>query len=318
MHTSNDLIERRLEGLRVAFGPVVMAALENPHVIEIRLNCDGQLWVDELGKGKKKAGIVSPEDAMAALRQVSSELGGELSAHEPSVAGELPFHGERFQGVSPPVVERPIYAIRKKALQVFTLKHYVRSDVLTFSQAEVLRAALANQMNILVVGATKSGKTTFCNALLDEIGRLRPDCRMLLVEDTRELQCTLEDKCYLRASQWTTMAEISTWILRLSPDSITVGEVRSGPPTLSLLKNWNTGHPGGLATVHANSAYNGLTRVDQLIQEVSANPMRDLIAEAINIVVFLGFEKGVRKVKEIVRVNGYDTKTERFITEDVA
>lgn len=318
MFTANELTGRRLDGLRAAFGPLVMEALDNPSVIEVRLNCDGQLWVDELGRGKYRAGTIAVQDAMAALRQVSSELGGELSAQEPSVAGELPFAGERFQGVAPPIVERPIFAIRKKALQVFTLAQYVRSGILSFSQAETLREAIKAERNILVVGATKSGKTTFCNALLHEISSLRPNCRMLVVEDTRELQCTLDDKCYLRSSQWTSMAEISQWILRLSPDSITVGEVRAGPATLSLLKNWNTGHPGGLATVHANSAYSGLTRIDQLIQEISANPMRELIGEAINLVVFIGFEKGVRRIKEILSVSGYDSNSQKFLVEQIS
>lgn len=317
MFTAGELVERQLDGLRTAFGPLVMAALGDPSVIEVRLNCDGRLWVDALGKPKHQVGEITPDDAMAALRQVSSLLGCELSAQQPEVAGELPFAGERFEGISPPIVERPIFAIRKKALQVFTLSHYVRNGILSFTQAEVLRSAIHATKNILVVGATKSGKTTFCNALLHEISELRPDCRMLLLEDTRELQCSLVDKCYLRASQWTTMAEISQWILRLSPESITVGEVRAGPATLSLLKNWNTGHPGGLATIHANSAYDGLTRVDQLIQEISANPMRELIADAINIVVFIGLERGVRKIQEILSVTGYDPTAGRFITKPV-
>ncbi|MES2879226.1 MAG: P-type conjugative transfer ATPase TrbB [Pseudomonadota bacterium] len=316
MHSETELQNRRLEALRYALGDIVVGALNDPEVIEVRLNCDGKLWIDT-HKGKRHAGNMSHEDGMTILRQVSSSLGSELSAKEPSVAGELPLNGERFQGVAPPVVEGPIFAIRKKAIKVFDLSEYIRNGVLTFSQAELLRKAISERKNILVVGATKSGKTTFCNALLHEIGVLLPEIRMLLVEDTRELQCTLVDKTFLRSSEWTTMAEIGTWILRLSPDSITVGEVRAGAPTLSLLKNWNTGHPGGVATVHANSAYEGLTRIDQLIQEVSANPMRELIGEAINVVVFLAYERNVRRVKEIISVHGYDTETRRFLVETI-
>ena len=313
---TDDISARKLAALRYALGPIVLAALDDPDVVEVMLNDDGKLWIESLGK-MTHADDISADKAIDILNQVSSSLNGEISKENPLIEGELPLNGERFEGIAPPVVERGIFAIRKKAGRIFPLADYVRTGVLSFAQSELLRTAIFQRQNILVVGGTGSGKTTFCNALLDELATLVPETRMLLLEDTRELQCSLENRAFLRATEWTDMARLSMAVNRLRPDSITVGEVRSGGPALALLKLWNTGHPGGMATVHANSAYKGLTRMDQLIQEVSANPQRILIGEAVNVVVFLERNKGSRSVKEIVRVVEYEPVSQRFIVEDV-
>ena len=316
MEKSNDLSARKMAALRYALGPIVLAALDDPDVVEVMLNDDGKLWIESLGK-MIHADDISADKAIDILNQVSSALDGEINHQNPLVEGELPLNGERFEGIAPPVVERGIFAIRKKAGKIFPLASYVRTGVLSFAQSELLRTAIFQRQNILVVGGTGSGKTTFCNALLNELSVLVPDTRMLLLEDTRELQCSLTNRVFLRATEWTDMARLSMAVNRLRPDSITVGEVRAGGPALALLKLWNTGHPGGMATVHANSAYKGLTRMDQLIQEVSANPQRILIGEAVNVVVFLERDRGSRSVKEIVRVKEYDPISQKFVVEDV-
>lgn len=306
------LRQRRKEALTYAFGKLVMDALADPSVVEIMLNDDGSLWKEANGE-MERIGEIKAADAIAILAQVASELKVPLSQSHPIVEGELTLFGnERFEGVAPPVVERAIFAIRKPAAIVYTFADYVRRGVMSFRQAEVLRQAIRDRKNILVIGGTSSGKTTFCNAVLAELSVLLPKVRMLLLEDTKELQCQLANRVFLRTSSWTSMADISVAVNRLRPDSISVGEVRAGAPTLALLKLWNTGHPGGVATAHANSAYEGLTRLDQLIQEVSAHPQRVLIGEAVNLVVFLKKEAGVRKVKEIVQVLGYDEATQVF------
>ena len=313
---TKEIEARKLEALRFAFGPIVMAGLENPDVVEIMLNDDGKLWIEELGR-MYCAGVISADDGMVILNSVSSALNGQISKENPLVEGELPLDGERFEGVAPPVVEQAVFAIRKKAGKVFPLADYVRTGVLSFMQAETLRRSIVGRENILVIGGTGSGKTTFCNALLNELTLLVPETRMLLLEDTRELQCSLENRVFLRATEWTDMARLSMAVNRLRPDSITVGEVRSGGPALALLKLWNTGHPGGMATLHANSAYKGLTRLDQLIQEVSMNPQRILISEAVNIAVFLKRTAGGRRIEEIVRVKGFDASSQKFVIEPI-
>lgn len=316
MTYSNELDERRLASLKHSLGPVVLAALADPDVVEVMLNDDSQLWIESLGE-MRHAGEIAVADAMAILNHVSSALGGQISKEEPFVEGELPLNGERFEGIVPPVVERPIFAIRKKAGRIFTMSDYVRTRVLSFKQAEQIRRAILDRKNILVVGGTGTGKTTFCNALLHELSILVPETRMLILEDTRELQCALRNRSFLRATQWSDMSRLANAVKRLRPDSISVGEVRQGGPALALLKEWNTGHPGGFATVHANSAYKGLTRLDQLIQEVSAHPQRELISEAVNVVVYLERFKGARTVKEILRVCGFSHTTQEFAVEQI-
>lgn len=312
-----ELIGRRREALEFAFGETVMRALKDPDVVEIMLNDDGTLWIETHGE-MKHAGFISQSDALAILSGVASALNVELSKQEPIVEGELTFFDdERFEGLAPPVVKRATFTIRKKATRVYKFADYIRSGVMSFAQAEWLRKALVERKNILVIGGTGSGKTTFCNALLAELADLLPDVRMVILEDTQELQCTLKNRVFLRTSPWTTMDDLSLAINRLRPDSITVGEMRAGAAALAMLKLWNTGHPGGLGTAHANSAAEGLTRMDQLVQEVSAYPQRVLIGEAVNVVVFLQKEKGQRKVKEIIRVNGYDEAKQRFLVQHI-
>lgn len=314
---TDELQERRLSGLRHALGPIVLKALDDPDVVEIMLNDDGKLFIESLGN-MDEAGVISPDSAMAILSQVASAVGVQLSKENPSVSGVLPFRGERFQGVAPPVAENASFAIRKPADRIFILDEYVRKGVLTFMQAEILRKAILNRRNILVSGGTGTGKTTFVNALLYELAKLRPQTRMVLMEDTRELQCKLRNRLFLRKTEWSSMDEIGVWINRLRPDSITVGEVREGGPALSLLKNWNTGHPGGFGTVHADSGRQALTRLDQLIQEVSAHPQRILIGEAVNVVVYLERnDQGARRIKEILEVKGYDQRLQEFVVEEI-
>lgn len=305
-----------MASLRHALGGIVLSALADPDVVEVMLNDDGTLWVEKSGVMSCE-GEMSIVDGMSILSQVSSSLNRELSYSNPFVEGELPLDGSRFQGVAPPAVERPIFAIRKRAARIYTLDDYVRNRVLSFNQAELIRQAIVNKQNILVVGGTGTGKTTFCNALLHEIARLCPEVRMLILEDTKELQCSLKNRCFLRATRWTSLGDLSVAVNRLRPDRISVGEVRAGGPALEMLKLWNTGHPGGMCTVHANSAYSGLTRLDQLVQEVSQSPQSLLIGEAVNMAVFLKRTNNGRKVEEIIRVKGYDQAERRFVVERV-
>jgi type IV secretion system protein VirB11 len=293
-----------------------MSALVDDDVVEIMLNCDSTLWVEKHGV-MSQIGEINVNDASAILMTVSSALKHELTKETPIISGELPLDGSRFQGMFPPVVDRPVFTIRKKAIKVYTLMNYIQSGIIGFIEAEYLRAAIKNYQNIMVIGGTGSGKTTFCNALLNEIYLLTPHDRMIIIEDTQELQCNMANRVFMRESAWTPTMQLAQSTQRMRPTRITVGEIRKGAPALELLKLWNTGHPGGMGTAHANSAAQGLSRIDQLIQEVTTLPQRELIAEAVNICVFLKKTGDVRRVEEIVEVTGYNHKQNRFISKDV-
>jgi type IV secretion system protein VirB11 len=175
---------------------------------------------------------------------------------------------------------------------------------MTDAQAAALKKAVIDRKNILVAGGTSSGKTTLANALLAEVAQ--QDERVILIEDTRELQCTAPDCVALRTKAGVvSLADLVRSTLRLRPDRIIVGEVR-GPEALDMLKAWNTGHPGGIATVHANSAESALYRLEQLIQEVVTTVPRRLIAEAIDTIVFISGRGIARRIETITQLDGLD------------
>ncbi len=292
---------RTLEMLRSAMGPVIGAALDDESVIEIMVNPDGKLWLDRHGEGRVCTGeIITPPDAERIVKLVASHIRQEVTTERPIVSAELPGGGERFEGLLPPVVTAPCFSIRKGAAKIFTLDDYVAAETMTKAQADALSYAVNAKLNILIVGGTSSGKTTLANALLAEIANCND--RVLILEDTRELQCATEDQVALRThGQDVKLADLVRSTLRLRPDRIVVGEVR-GPEALDMLKAWNTGHPGGIATVHANSAEAGLYRIEQLILEGVSSVPKTLIAEAINVIVFISGRGADRRIETIARV----------------
>ena len=301
--TSDSSHHRLLQMLTTAMGAHITTLLEDSSVVELMLNPDGRLWVDRLGTGRSDTGYtVSPADAQRVIELVASSTGSVCSADQPMVSAELPGSGDRFQGMLPPVTSTPVFAIRKKALMVFALDDYVKDGIISESQREKIIEGVHQKRNILIVGGTGSGKTTLANAVLNEVSRTLDRC--IIIEDTLELQCTAPDTVFLKSRDHVSMNDLLKATMRLRPDRIIVGEVR-GPEALTLLKAWNTGHPGGVATVHANSARGGLTRLEQLIQEAIPTPQKALIAEAVNIVVFIERYRHSRRVKEIIEVTGF-------------
>ena len=294
---------RQIKMLRSAMGAAIASALEDPDVVEVLLNPDGTLWVDRLSSGRAPTGLkLSREDGDRIIRLVAAHVRVEVNKDCPIVSAELPESGERFEGLIPPVVPAPTFAIRKRASLVYTLDRYVADRILTPAQGAYLAQAVRERLNIVIAGGTSTGKTTLANALLDEVARTGD--RVLILEDTRELQCLADDQVALRTKPGVaSMSELVRSTLRLRPDRIVVGEVR-GAEALDLLKAWCTGHPGGIATVHAGSAAGALNRLEQLIQEAVVTVPRQLIAEAVDVVAFIAGRGSNRRVREIARVTG--------------
>jgi type IV secretion system protein TrbB len=291
--------------LRTAFGPSIARWLAAPDVVEIMLNPDGRLWLDRLTVGLTDTNErLSREDGERIIRLVAHHVGAEVHAGRPRVSAELPGTGERFEGLLPPIVTAPSFAIRKPAVAVFSLGDYVRTGVMAAGQADVLRAAVAERRNILIAGATSTGKTTLVNALLREIAATGD--RIVLIEDTRELHCTAPNLVALRTAEGVaSLAELVRSSLRLRPDRIPIGEVRGGE-ALDLIKAWGTGHPGGIGTIHAGSALGALRRLEQLIQEAVTTVPRGLIAETIDLIAVLTGRGSARRLTELCAVDGLD------------
>jgi type IV secretion system protein TrbB len=315
------------EKLRRELGTEVVGALAAEDTEDICLNPDGQLWIHASGSGWRKAGRMSGSQALGAIGTMATMKNRVIHEREPILETELPLDGSRFQGLIPPVVTAPCFAIRTRPKRVYTLESYVASGVLGEgapsnhpghrrdfhtmvkgkSHAEVLHLAVCERKNILIVGSTGSGKTTLANAVLELIARHSPSDRVLSIEDTMELQNSVENRCDLKAVGPVTMLDCLRAAMRLKPKRIVVGEVRGGE-ALTLLKAWNTGHPGGVATVHANDAMSGLIRLEALIAEASVSPQPHLIGEAVDVIVFIDEDAETavgRKVREVMVVEGF-------------
>lgn len=296
-------VDRQRTMLRTAMGTTIAKALADPKVIEVMVNPDGKLWIDRHGDGRSDTGEqIGAIQAERIIRLVASHIGQECHAESPVVSAELPENGERFEGLLPPIAVAPCFSIRKPAQVIYELIDYVEAQIMTPHQARALSLAVADRKNIVVVGGTSSGKTTLVNALLSEVA-ISGD-RVVMIEDTRELDCAAKDCVALRTKPGiASLGDLVRSTLRLRPDRIIVGEVR-GPEALDMLKAWNTGHPGGITTLHANSAQAGLYRLEQLIQEAVVTVPRRFIAEAIDVVVFLTGRNSGRRVETVATLEG--------------
>jgi type IV secretion system protein VirB11 len=307
---STEKQARVREKLLRELGPNIREALADPLVIEVVLNPDGKLWVERLGEEMQVVGAMASSNAESLMATIASSLSTTITRERPVLEGELPTDGSRFEGMIPPVVVRPSFAIRKKASRVFPLAEYVRKGIMTEAQRLGVIDAVKSRRNILVVGGTGTGKTTLLNAIILVISEVSPEHRVVIIEDTVELQCSSKNVVQLRTSDTVTMQGLLRVTMRLRPDRILVGEVR-GAEALALLKAWNTGHPGGLATVHANDASSGLLRIKQLIEEGLQGGKADpeVIAEAVGLVVVIQKTSVApgRRVSEMVRVEGYES-----------
>jgi type IV secretion system protein TrbB len=311
------VMTRQVEALRHSLGPVISQGLADKMVVEVMVNPDGKIWLDRIGQGRSYTGqVMKPSQVETVLRLLAHHAGEIVSRDRPLVEATLPETGERFQGTHPPISAAPAFSIRKRPEVIFTLEDYLGQGAITLAQAEMLRRAVAERQNILIVGGTSSGKTTFANALLAE--PLFKKDRVVILEDTAELQCSAEDQyCMLtkRSDPPVTMRDLVRTTLRLRPDRVIVGEVRDGA-ALDLLKVWNTGHPGGVATLHANSAVDALGRIEDLVGEVTERVPHRAIASAINFLVFMVRQPTGWRVEGISAVHGHENG--RYQTQTIS
>ncbi len=306
---------RLVRKLQDALGDQLCVALDDATVVEIMLNPDGRLFIERLGHGVAQAGVMTPAAAEVVIGSVAHALQSEADDERPIISGELPIGGHRFEGLLPPVVSGPAFTIRRRASRLIPLDDYVTSKVMTEAQASAIRSAIDARMNIVISGGTGSGKTTLANAIIAEIVAAAPDDRMVILEDTAEIQCTAENAVCLHTSDTVDMARLLKSTMRLRPDRIIVGEVRDGA-ALTLLKAWNTGHPGGVTTIHSNTAMSALRRLEQLTAEASQQPMQEVIGEAVDLVVSIERTGRGRRVREVIHIEGY--RNNHYQTEHYA
>lgn len=298
--------ERAIAKLTRDMGPQLVDMLADPKTVEVMLNPDGKLYWERLGRPMELVGTMRASQAEAIIKTVAGFHGREVTRENPTLEAELPTDGSRFAAQVPPVVRGPAFAIRKKAVAIFTLKQYVDAGIMTAAQADALMAAVRGHRNILVIGGTGSGKTTLVNAIINAMVDADGNERIFIIEDTGEIQCAAANVVQYRTSPEVSMTRLLRVTLRMRPDRILVGEVR-GPEALDLLMAWNTGHEGGAATLHANDALSGLDRAAMLISmhPDSPKPIEPLIAKAVHVVVHIERTPEGRRVREILEVLGY-------------
>jgi len=303
--------ERILKLLRSSMGEDLNAMLEDPAVTEISINSDGSLWVDRVGVGRRHSGTsVSADDTFRILAIVADAKGEQIGDENPSFDAILPGHGYRFIGTLPPLTPGPSVTIRKKPSRVITLEEYQASGIITQAQGDLLIQACLERQNLIIAGGTGSGKTTLANALLQVMATTGH--RIVTIEDTPELQNSAEDQeSMFVVPGLRSMQDCLRAALRMHPDRLIFGEVR-GAEVRDMLMAWNTGHRGGLCTIHADAALDALYRIEEMLETIpNYQPRPRQIARAIQVIVFIqttsdrGRYPAGRYVSEIVRVAGH-------------
>lgn len=309
--------ERLLRNLEHNCGLLIMDAIRDPEVIEIMLNPDGKLWIEKYGQSQTHIGDIAIENGKFILSLVASALDVTVNALTPVVEGSFPLDGSRFEGTYPPIVSPGAsFALRKRASKIISLEEYLNTGVITQEVIPILQSAITERKNIMVVGGTSSGKTTFVNAIINELYTLCPDDRLLILEDTPELQSKSPNSVFFLTSDMAnvTMRSLTKICMRYAPKRILVGEVRDSA-ALELLKLWNTGHPGGIGTFHADGAEEALQRLEELVEEAGNGEKRKLIGRAVDLIVFMEKTKeNTRRLSRIISVNKFNSKMDDYET----
>lgn len=284
-------------------------------VCEIMVNDDSKVWVDTFSKGLIYTGKILTNDIVSnIIVQIANHSHKICNKDNPLLEAEI--LNMRFQGfLSPDIVKNSSFCIRKHAKKIFNLDDYVQNKTMTKYQKEIIIQAIYNRKNIIVAGGTGSGKTTLVNALLFEIAKLNN--RIIIIEDTKELKCDAENKLALISTKTTSMEDLLRATLRSRPDRIILGEVR-GSEAFTLINAWSTGHKGGISTVHSNSAFHTLTRIETLVGFGTDKVQPSIIVDAIDVIIYIKKTPTGRVIEEIRKVITYDKKKEEYITEKLA
>lgn len=288
--------ERFFSVLQYHFKPL-LEMFDNQMITDIEVNPDGSVFTHLINGDSEESDVrIAPQSIAAVAALLASRTQNDVSDSSPSVAAVWPSPPLRVHIIVPPAVQAPCMVIRRFSSIVFPLDYYIESETCTKQQADLLKEMVVSRKNIIVSGETGSGKTTLLNSLLREI----PDKdRLYIIEDTEELRCEKKNKVFVRTGDKHTARAAIKDALRFRPDRIIVGEVRDGA-ALDLLEAWNTGHPGGLCSIHANSPATVKQRLKSLIQQVSVSPQEALIDMTVDVIVQISLcPDGKRRITEI-------------------
>ncbi len=287
-------------------GPLARV-LDETDVVEISCNPSQDVWVERFGHAPALWGTLERSQCDRFVRWCATWSSASITADAPIFSGRIPGMAHRIEALIPPVVEAPAFSIRRHRDQVVSLPEYIPQD----EPRRLVEAAIADRRNILIAGATGSGKTTLLNACLLHLAQIAPDTRLITIEDTPEIRSPLKNGVALRACKTKPMDELLVSALRQAPDRIVVGEVREGQVLMTLIKAWNTGHPGGLVTLHANSGAEVIPRLRMLATEIMQTDQTRVLMECLDVIIFVrrGRDRPVVETIAALREGADSTRT---------
>lgn len=299
------------------YGPIT-SLLEDPTVTEVMVNGPNHIFIERFGKIEvTDKRFRDDRHVLHTIDKIISPLGRRVDESSPMVDARLP-DGSRVNIIIPPLsIKGPAITIRKFAVDPYTLEDLISFGTLTMDMAKLLRSSVRGRINILVSGGTGSGKTTLLNVVS---GFIPDNERIVTIEDAAELQLQqthvlpLESRpSNIEGKGRVSIRDLVVNSLRMRPDRIIVGEVRSGE-ALDMLQAMNTGHDGSLTTIHANTPRDSLSRLETMVMmsgmELPSKAIREQVASAINLIVQVGrFTDGSRKITKITEIVGMESDT---------
>ena len=314
-------ILQRSEHVKAIFGQIkeIIPLLRDESVNEINLNQDGRIWISKYGQGKFETNIeLEADKAENMIKMIATFNNDQFDKKtNPIISSNLP-SGERIECLAGDIVGgMPVFSLRKRPSRIFPLDEYVERGQMTQTQKEAILKEMELGHNILLVGATGTGKTTFCNACLHEMKKTTK--RILVIEDTPELICDCEDKVMMTTTEFVGFPKLLKSTMRLNGNVVILGEMRDGEAVIILFKIWNMGAQGGLSTVHADSAEKGLRKLEQYASEVSPVSQVENIINSVHTLVCLQKRPDESNyVSQVARVKGYNYQESKYILEDIA
>lgn len=294
---------------------LIMPFIDNKNVTDIAIGHKGELIVEGIGMEKKYTGIFFDDATTTRIIYASAAvIGITIDNKNPIVEGtiQLTKYKIRFEGILPPrAAERPMVFIRRPSEEIFTLENYVEKGRLSKDKYDLIIKHIEMRSNIALGGSTGSGKTTMLNALIAKMVEYTPDDRFYIVEDAGEIQCKAKDLVQIWAEGEDTVKAVRI-ALRCHVNRIIFGELRYGSTTNELLKAWNTGHRGGITTLHSDSALLTIEKIRTYLREVIVGELPD-VAQSVQLVIHMISTKNGPVVNEVIET--YQATSSNFLEE---
>lgn len=297
---------------------VLRTYFNDAEISEIMINGPDDVFIEKHGKTHKLKVRLGASNIRTAISLIAGLMEKEVGEKNKQRVLSARLPGFRVEAILPPVaVNGPTMCIRRHASRVFSIEEYITSGVISQEYADLLKQAILNKENFLIVGGTGSGKTTMMNTALSMVP---PEDRLFVIETVHELQIVSPNKVLVECDdeQGMTPRKAVRTAMRYAPKRVIVGELR-GPEAYDWMDAANTGHPGSAATIHANSAARGLGRLENLLlmanMGIPHEAIKVAIADSVQWLFFIKRDGAIRKVSEVCRVHDYDRAKGEYVLE---